>query len=106
MSERFPGIFKEENIVYAGYFDSGITDASYSLSKGKLFKALEVHIAADDLPLNVNGAGEEGIPVPIHMDRYNRHRGAQLHPAVRTASDWRGTMAHMLQSQSILQPAA
>ncbi|MBL8121339.1 hypothetical protein JNM87_01165 [Candidatus Saccharibacteria bacterium] len=103
LDKHFPGLFSAEQVYFAGFFDGNFGPNAHLLSKGQQFVKHGARIIVDDAPVHVNGSCVAGVPLPLHLDVYGRHREAELHPSVRTALDWQGLLVCMRQAGELLQ---
>ena len=60
IQERYAGIFSEDTIFFAGFYDD-MTNDSFKKDKGALLKSLGAQYHIDDQPKHCNGACAQGL---------------------------------------------
>jgi len=87
--ERFPGIFLEDKIFFAGFWDNINVDdpVAHAKNKGELLKQLGADYLIDDQLKHCIGAAEQGISAVL-FGNYGWNAAATLPAGVVRADSW------------------
>ena len=87
--ERFPGIFIDDKIFFAGFWDKTKVDstAAHAKNKGELLKELGADYLIDDQLKHCIGAGEQGIPAVL-FGNYPWNKADALPSSVTRVDGW------------------
>ncbi len=86
IQERYEGIFAEDKIFFAGFYDT-IEKGSFTKDKGALLKSLGASYHIDDQPKHCNGAIVQGVQ-GILFGEYGWQRGEALEDTVVRVKNW------------------
>jgi 5'(3')-deoxyribonucleotidase len=86
IQERFPGIFNEDKIYFAGFWDK-IDQHSIKLTKGKLAKELGAKYLIDDQLTHCLGADQEGVQALL-FGEYSWNKSDDLPATVVRVKNW------------------
>jgi 5'(3')-deoxyribonucleotidase len=87
IAERFPNIFADHQIHFAGIWDEGISENRYSRTKGDLVKELGVSYLIDDQLKHCLSASEHGVPALLFGD-YSWNQSDILPSNVTRVNGW------------------
>lgn len=87
IQERYEGIFSEDKIFFAGFYDD-MTNDSFKKDKGALLKSLGASYHIDDQPKHCNGAVAQGLTGLLFGD-YRWQRAEPVDKAVVRVKNWK-----------------
>lgn len=86
IKEKYTGIFEEDKIFFAGFYDTIEADSAYR-NKGDIVRDLKASYLIDDQVRHCNGAAERGIK-GLLFGGYAWHAHSTVHPDVTPVKDW------------------
>ena len=90
--ERFPGIFDDDHIHFAGIWDK-ISDASIARTKGELCQELGADYIIDDQLKHCVGAAKLGLKALL-FGNYPWNQNGNLPENVQRVDDWSGVLRY------------
>lgn len=87
IDEKFPGIFEQSDIYFAGFYDKINAGSAYR-NKGDIVRDLQADYLIDDQVKHCNGAAEHGIRALL-FGGYAWHERSEIHEDVIPIGSWR-----------------
>jgi 5'(3')-deoxyribonucleotidase len=87
IADRFPDLFKDDQIYFAGIWDDGISEGRYARTKGDLIKGLSVNYLIDDQLKHCLSASEQQVPSLLFGD-YSWNQSDTLSSNITRVKDW------------------
>lgn len=87
VNKNYPGVFKEQHIYFAGFWDESLSGDAIKRTKGELVKSLNADYLIDDQLKHCLSVSDLGID-SILFGNYAWNRTENLPSNVKRSSDW------------------